>query len=433
MPVIGPQPRCWSTSVADQVSAGDRDSSNAGFRATVLDGALRAKELVVAEDYRGYDPYDALASPVFRWPLLRARLVRRVAQQVLKRSPVNVRPLLGISKGRNPVTLALGVQAWAQLASVDAEHRDWYAAEATRLVRELEGLATPGWSGACWGYDFDWETRDSTIQAFLPTIVATGFVTNALVAAHERLEVDGALELCESACAFVQRDLFRTPGPDGSFCWSYSPDDRGRVLNATAKGARLLAQVGALAGRPELFVEARQTLDYVAHWQRDDGSWPYAVDDPRTWADNFHTAYVLDAMTEYRARTGDAGFDDAVDRGWRYYRSRFFDDGWRPRYYDTSALPVDCTAVAQSIITLCRFGDVSTALRIGAWSVEELQRDDGGFVYRVNRRHTNRIQYIRWSTAWMLAGLATALAAAEHDPDDDARRAAAIPDTARVP
>ena len=382
-------------------------------RASVLDGALRAKALVVAEDYRGYDPYDALASPLFGWPLLRARLARRVGQQVLKRSPLNIRPVLGIRKGRNPVTLALGIQAWTELAAVDVAHRDWYVAEATRLVGELDALRTPGWSGACWGYDFDWESRDSTIEAFLPTVVATGFVTNALVGAHERLAIDGALELCESACAFVREDLFRTPGPGESFCWSYSPNDRGRVLNATAKGARLLAQVGALTGRVELFAEARATLDYVAHWQREDGSWPYAIDDPRTWADNFHTAYVLDALSEYQARTEDDGLGETLDRGWRYYRSHFFDDGWRPRYYDTSALPVDCTAVAQSMITLCRFGDVTTALRIAGWSVDELQRDDGGFVYRVGRHYTNRIQYMRWSTAWMLAGMSTVLSSAD--------------------
>lgn len=379
--------------------------------ASIVGGVLRAKTLLVAEDYRGYDPYDALASPAFDWPLLRSRLARRVGQQLLKRSPLNLRPLLGIRKGRNPVTLALGIQAWTELATVDTDHREWYLAETQRLVRELDALRSPGWSGACWGYDFDWEARGATISAHTPTVVATGFVTNALVLAHERLAVPGALDLCESACAFVREDLFRTAGPKESFCWSYSPYDRGRVLNATAKGARLLAQVGELTGRHELFTDARATLDYVAAEQRDDGSWPYAIDDPRSWADNFHTAYVLDALDEYRERAGDRELDDTIDRGWRYYRSHFFDDGWRPRYYDTSALPVDCTAVAQSMITLCRFGDVPTALRIAAWSVDELQRDDGGFLYRIYRHHTNRIQYMRWSTAWMLVGLATALAA----------------------
>ena len=41
-----------------------------------------------------------------------------------------------------------------------------------------------------------------------------------------------------------------------------------------------------------------------------------------------------------------------------------------------------------------------------------LQRPDGGFVYRIGRRRVNRIQYMRWSTAWMLLGLAAVLAAA---------------------
>ena len=282
-------------------------------RETVRSAVERAERFVLAEDYRGYDPYDALTSPVFRVIRSRPRIVRRGAQQVLRRLPVNVRPLLGIRKGRNPVTLGLGLQAWALLATAMPAERERYAAESARLVGQLRDVASPGWSGACWGYDFDWETRDATVRAFTPTVVATGFVTNALFTAHERLGTDGALALCESACVFVTRDLHRTPGADGSFCWSYSPVDRGRVLNATAKGSRLLAQVGAEAGRPELFDDARRSLRFVVEHQRADGSWPYAIDDPRSWADNFHTAYVLDALAEYAQRTGDDAFAEATD------------------------------------------------------------------------------------------------------------------------
>ncbi len=137
-----------------------------GDVAAISAGVLRAKELVQTEDYRGYDPYDALCSPIFRSPGFRARLVRRAGQQVLKRSPLNVRPLLGIQKGRNPVTLALGLHAWSLLATVDASKRAWYVAECERLVQELHDLQSRGWSGACWGYDFDWESRGATISAF---------------------------------------------------------------------------------------------------------------------------------------------------------------------------------------------------------------------------------------------------------------------------
>ena len=377
----------------------------------VSDAARRAEALVLAEDYRGYDPYDALMSPIFRHPPLRARVVRRGAQQVLRRLPINLRPVLMIRRGRNPTTLGLGLQAWALRASAPGTDHTVYAVEASRLVKELADVASSGWSGACWGYDFDWETRDSSVPAYTPTIVATGFVTNALHAAYERLGMRNALDLCESACTFVTNDLHRTPGEGRSFCWSYSPLDRGRVLNATAKGSRLLVQVGAATGRQDLFDDARNSLQFVVDHQRVDGSWPYAIDDPRSWADNFHTAYVLDALAEFALRTGDNCFAEATDAGWRYYRERFFEDGWLPKYYDTSLYPIDCTAVAQSMITLCRFGDVETALRIGAWATETLQRPDGAFVYRVGRHWTNRIHYMRWSTAWMLVGFATVLAA----------------------
>jgi hypothetical protein len=210
----------------------------------------------------------------------------------------------------------------------------------------------------------------------------------------------------------VLHDLQRTPGPANSHCWSYSPNDHSRVLNATAKGSRLLAQVYSVNGDEELRRQAERSLAYVAAFQRDDGSWPYAIDDPRSWADNFHTGYVLDAFAEYQLRTGDAQFAAIAERGWRYYRTHFFDDDTIPRYYDTSLYPIDATACAQALITLCRYGDVATALLLAKWAIAHMQRPDGSFVYRIHRRYVNRVRYMRWSTAWMFCALATVYRAA---------------------
>ena len=325
---------------------------------------------------------------------------------MLKRLPVNVRPLLGISKGYNPVTLALVLQAYSYLASARSEDGERYRVASAELVTELARLSSPGYSGACWGYDFDWQTRFDHFPAFTPTIVATSFVTNALVAAHESMGLADALPLCVSAVDFVTKDLNRIAGPDDSFCWSYSPLDRQPVLNATAKGARLCAQVAALADRSELLDTARASLRFVAANQLPSGAWPYAVDDPRSWSDNFHTGYVLDSLHEFEARTGDRAFADATERGWRYYRDNFFDDDTVPRYYDRRRYPVDATAAAQSLLTLCRFGDVATARRVADWSLQHLQRHDGAFAFQLHRRYANRIPYMRWSTAWMFCGLA---------------------------
>jgi len=366
----------------------------------------RLESYVVRERFRGYDPYDALTSPLFRLPLLRSsKLVRLAAQQALKRSPLNIRPLLRIPKGYNPVTLALVLEASAYRALADPDRAELHRARVDEAVGELARLRTPGYSGACWGYDFPWEARYGRVPAATPTVVATGLVANALFVAHELVGARGAVELCESAARFVLADLPRLPGEGNTFCWAYFPGDTQRVLNASMKGARVCAQAYALT-REDAFREAADlAVAYVAREQRDDGSWPYAVGDTRGWVDNFHTAYVLDAFDDYERCTGDDSYAEHKRRGWDYYRAGFFHDGAIPKYYAERLHPVDATACAQSLLTLCRFGDVDTASSVAEWTVAAMQSPDGHFAYQVRKRRTVRIPYMRWSSAYMYAGL----------------------------
>jgi hypothetical protein len=373
-------------------------------RREIAAALARAEAHIRAEGYAGWDPYDALTSPLLQLGVVRrSRLARFGAQQVLRRLPINLRPLLRIEKGLNPVTLGLVLEGYAALG----EER--LRGEARSLVERLRGLASPGYSGACWGYDFPWQSRSTLIPPYTPTVVATAFVTNGLFAAYERFGIDEAFELCASASAFVLRDLNRTPGPDATFCWSYSPLDTQAVLNATAKASRLCAQVGSVTGDQELAEAARQSVRYVASHQRADGAWPYAVGDSRTWVDNFHTGYVLDALDEWRRRTAERDLDGSIERGWRYYRANLFAPDGVPRYYDNRQYPIDATACGQALLTLSRFGDDETARRLAQWVVSRFQRPDGAFRYRAYRLGRNSIPYMRWSTAWVFAGLARVL------------------------
>jgi hypothetical protein len=364
-----------------------------------------AENYLVEQDLRGYDPYDALCSPVFRLPLLRSsHYVRFGAQQVVKRLPVNVRPLLRVPKQLNPVSVALYLQGLAHRAQ--AEDSQVRSAEAARCVALLGELASPGWTHPCWGYPFDWETRYGPIRANTPTIVATGIVTNALAVADNVFDFARARELIVGAASFVLRDLNRVDGPDGSFCWSYSPHDRQAVLNATLKGSRLLAQASARGASTEVLEPAARSARFVMSHQQNSGAWPYSIGDARTWADNFHTGYVLECLREYRRLSGDSDVDEPVDRGWRYYRQSFFTHDMTPKYYDDRHGPVDATACAQAVITLCAFDDLEGAERAAARSVALLSCDDGSFSYRRRGRVAVRIPYLRWSTAWMYCALA---------------------------
>ncbi|MEP6912635.1 MAG: hypothetical protein ABI923_07765, partial [bacterium] len=55
-----------------------------------------------SQSWAGYDPYDGLSSPVAQMFLFNGRFARTALTQIVKRSPVNLRPMLGINKGLNP-------------------------------------------------------------------------------------------------------------------------------------------------------------------------------------------------------------------------------------------------------------------------------------------------------------------------------------------
>ncbi len=385
-------------------------------RRRLLEALSKLERYILQERYKGYDPYDALTSPIFRLPILKNRkTIRLGVQQLLKRLPINVRPLLGIKKSYEPTTLGLCLQAYGHLLSVFPEKKEWYLKEIQFCINELERFQSRGYGGTCWGYSFDWEARYARIPAFIPNIVVTGIITHALFSLYKHAQAEVKtilnqvpLQLCRSACNFVLYDLNRTY-EDGSFCFSYSPLDRQRVYNATMKGARLLAQVYSVTGEPDLKETATQTVKYVVRNQKPDGSWSYSKGDTRTWIDNFHTGYVLDSLQEFILSTGATGYEEALQRGYRYYRKTFFTDEGVPRYYSTKTYPIDSTVVAQSILTLIHFGDIDLAIQVALWAIQHMQAKEGYFYYQIKKWGTNRIPYMRWSNAWMLAGLSALL------------------------
>ena len=368
-------------------------------------------------DFHGYDPYDALMSPLFHLPLLRSsHYTRLAAQQILKRLPVNPRRLLGIVPHLSAVTCARMLEGYVHLSALQPPGSDHFGEAIDRCLRRIAELRSPGYSGDCWGYEFDWEPRHATsIRAGVPNVVATGIVTNALFETYRLAGVEAALASCASASEFLLRDLERTTLSNGSFCWGYFPGDRQLVLNATMKGARLCAQVFSSNGDTELAQAAEATARFVAAHQRPDGAWPYSVGDSRSWVDNFHTGYVLDCLDVYQRCTGDESFRGVMARGWRYYRANFVTDDFAPKYFDQRLHPIDATACAQTITTLCTFQDVRTAARVASWTLANMQATDGAFFYQRGAILTNRIPYMRWSIAPMFCALSRLLYAIESE------------------
>jgi hypothetical protein len=374
-------------------------------RECILESLSKLNQYILRESYAGYDPYDALLSPLFSLPIFRSwRLPRFAGQQIVKRLPVNVRPLLGIRKHCNPVSYALCLQGYTYLASALPDRKDVYQKEAQFCLDEIKRLQTKGYSGACWGYDFDWQGRYTKIPAWTPTVVTTGFVTNALFEYYSTAHKEGAFTLCHSSAQFVSHDLHKL-WKGNTFCYSYSPLDTQAVFNATMHGARLLVQVYSVTGESGLLEEAQKAVRFVVNHQHSDGSWTYSTGDPRKWIDNFHTAYVLDCLHDYRQLSHDDEVEASLDRGFQFYRENFFQSDGSPKYYHHSVYPIDATAAAQSIMTLARFRHIKLAEQVALWMIGNMQHGDGFFYYQRHRLYTNKIAYMRWSNAWMFAAL----------------------------
>ena len=369
----------------------------------------RLQEYAESQDYRGYDPYDGLNSPLFKLPLLRSsKLIRFGTQQLIKRLPLNLRPLLFIPKGLNPVTLGLFTQGYACLIKGYPEKEEIYRERISYLITKLEELIPPGFSGACWGYDFDWEARQAKIPAYQPTVVATGIITNALFIAWKNTGIEKCSELVKSAASFIIHDLYRS-FEGNSFCFSYSPFDKQRVFNASMKGVRLLAQAYSITGDQTMKELARNAVDFIIQHQNNDGSWRYSLAISGDWVDNYHTGYVLDCLDEYIKLTGDHTYKENLLNGFRFYENHFIAKEGIPRFYSTNTYPIDCTAASQTILSLCRFGDIDLATVVAVWMIKNMQAAEGSFYFRKYQYFTERTPFMRWSNAWMFAALASLL------------------------
>ncbi|MCB9192439.1 MAG: delta-aminolevulinic acid dehydratase [Flavobacteriales bacterium] len=353
--------------------------------------------------YRGYDPYDALQSPFFKLPILKSnKLIRFGTQQLVKRLPFNIRPLLLVPKGYNPVTLGLCIQGYAYLFQAEKENQEAYRKKILHLTDELIKLQSKGYSGACWGYDFDWEARYAKMPAFMPTVVATGIISNALFVAYEITGEEKLAAPVTSSAQFVLNDLNRSE-LNGNICFSYSPDDEQQVFNASMKGVRILVQAYSINKDKSLLELAESAVKFVVDQQDENGKWGYSLASTGGWSDNYHTGYVLDCLHEFQRLGGIETYSENLKKGYEFYLEHFITEEGAPKFYHNNSYPIDCTAASQTILSTVRFGDVELASKVTDWMNRNMQKKNGSFAFRKYRRYTEKTSFMRWSDAWMFA------------------------------
>jgi hypothetical protein len=307
--------------------------------------------------------------------------------------------------------------ALAQIANYRRVKTEECADQARSLLFELLSMKLDRYSGACWGYNFDWQSRNFFAERGTPTIVPTAFAARALIDAAQALQDlrDVYLQTARSVCDFILKDLPRTVDNETELCFSYAPNSDTRIFNASLLAAEVLASVGRFSGEHDLCDAAERATRYVVNNQREDGSWLYGTDPKQSWVDNFHTAYVLFSLKRIiNMSSFGSEFQPALQRGYEYWKNNFFlAEGW-PKYYHDDPYPADAHAAASAIVTFleCRELDRDAsklAQRVASWTIQNLRDSRGFFYYQRRRFYTVRKPYMRWTQAWMLYALARLL------------------------
>lgn len=358
------------------------------------------------EEYRGWEPFDGLSSPAAR--ILGSSLfLRRVWQQVVRRSRLNLRPMLGIPTRES--TKGRGYLAAGYLLRFRATGDEWYADEAVRCLNWLLENSSPRYRELSWGNEFDFASRAGELPAGEPIIVWTSLIGQAFLDGYETLGDERYLEAGRSICKWIV-DLPREETSRG-VCLSYVAFEQRSIHNSNLLGAAMLARTATLTGDRELMALARESIDYSCARQQMDGSWYYGEEERYHWIDSFHTGYNLDALSSFAASAGDARTWACYDRGLAYFTATFFTADGATRYYSDATYPVEIQCCAQAIETLAnavvRRPELMQLLkRVTDWTIGHMQDPAGFFYYRILRHGVSRTPMLHWGQATMFKALA---------------------------
>ena len=366
-------------------------------------------EYIESEEYKGFDPYDTLNSflpfgIIGKWG-------KPIAIQIQKRNPINLRPLMGIKKGYNPKAMGLLLQAYClryqRTKNTDCLKRaDW-------LFDWLINNYSKGFSGYCWGYNFDWASSVKLLPAYSPTIVVSGFIAKGIRTYYELTSKPKALEVLVSIGAFMDQDLAKSEDESG-ICISYSTIEADCCYNASMLGAEHFAFLYTQTQEKKYKDLAVSCSRFVASKQLDSGCWNYSIKletgKERKQVD-FHQGYVIDSLSyvcQYIPEVAQE-FKTAIEKGTEFYATNQFHHDGRSYYRIPSQWPVEIHNQAQGIISFSRWGKTDRQFNLAQsiidYSVKSMRSSKGFFYYKKYPWITIKTPFMRWSQAWMFLAL----------------------------
>jgi len=309
----------------------------------------------------------------------------------------------------------------------EATGDDHYLETARHFLEELKNSRCPGYDDYCWGYPFDWVTRNGTLPGHTPFITSTPYVYEAFLQVHTIQPRDEWLAILASIARHVQNDIKDTPTSASASSSSYGPYGGAGVINASAYRAFMLTSAARVLCDERYRVTAERNLNFVLEAQNGDGSWHYAIDGVRDFIDHFHTCFVMKALGKILRLTGHSGCRSALERGVRYYLGHLFDEEGRPKPFSRAPRMIvykrelyDCAECINLCLVLrSYFPELNETLeRVVRDILDHWVKRDGSFRSRRLYFGWDNVPMHRWAQAQMFRSLAYYVREASADAPD---------------
>lgn len=380
----------------------------------VEESLQKLKTYIESEEFKGYDPIDIHNTFL---PLnLFGKFSMIVFSQLNMRLPINLRPILGISKEYNAMSMGVLLHAYCILYEIRKDESD--KRNMDFIFNWLITNSSKGYSGYCWGNNFDWATPGKIVKKYSPNLVTTSIVAKAIFKYYNLERSDKALIILQSISKYIVDDLPRYESGN-EICFSYTDKVLECCYNANILGAEVLAKNFSINKDEELKGKVIKACNFALNKQHTDGRWNYSID-LKTGIEreqiDFHQGYILGSLLEIY-KISDFNTDmilSSLKKGIDFYLNKqFLTNGrsfWRyPRLY-----PIESHHHAIGILVSSTFSSLNqdyldNSKMIAKYVINEMQDDDGYFYFRKNRVFTNKISYLRWSNAWMFLALSSFL------------------------
>jgi hypothetical protein len=233
----------------------------------------------------------------------------------------------GYYKQEYPITRAQA--AIALLNLYEKEKNIEYMTYAKKHIDWLLQNVSKGYSGYCWGMNFDWVyTATETYDKNTPFSTHTPYPLEALVQYYNITKDETIINAIKSVFLFLEKDIKIMRESEKMLILSYGAEKDRIVTNANSYSMYMYALLLPFLPEQKEYIENKieKIYNFILSVQQDNGSWLYAPYDDDTFIDCFHSAIVVKNIIKTGKLTYLKDVNTITTRGYTYIIKSFMNE-----------------------------------------------------------------------------------------------------------